>query len=179
MPNEQISNFKNNPLIHQPLGPSHQSKVLPKNPQFESDNTISELKSDRIHKDPYQDQVSEASTNTSQNMNLKEEVSTETNPIEEPEPEIDTNLSKKEKRADELSEIYSLRVSFFSVLEASSFTLESSSYSELKSSLITSEYACLEACDTLSASIALNSTSNPKTQFMNILKEQIEKILNK
>ena len=66
LPNELISNFENDPPIHQSSGPSHQSNVPPKNPQFESDNAISELKSDRILKDPYQDQVSEASTDASQ-----------------------------------------------------------------------------------------------------------------
>ena len=66
----------------------------------------------------------EASTDASQNKNLKEEVSTETNPIEEPEPKIITNLSEKDKekkRADESPETYKPRVLFSSVLEASSF----------------------------------------------------------
>ena len=64
--------------------------------------------------------MSEASTDTSQNINLKEHVSIETNPIEEPKLKIDT-----EKIADELSEIYSPKVSFPSTLEASSSTLKS------------------------------------------------------
>ena len=64
--------------------------------------------------------MSEASTDASQSVNLEEEVSTEANPIEEPEPKSDT-----EKRVDELPEIYSSKVSFPSVLEASSSTLKS------------------------------------------------------
>ena len=32
LPNEPISNFKNDPPIHQPPGPSQQSNVPPKNP---------------------------------------------------------------------------------------------------------------------------------------------------
>ena len=55
LPNEPISNFENDPPIHQSPGSNHQSSVPSKNPQFESDNAISELKSDRILKDPYQD----------------------------------------------------------------------------------------------------------------------------
>ena len=43
--------------------------------------------------DPYQDQVREASTDASQNENLEELVSTETNHIEEPESEISTDAS--------------------------------------------------------------------------------------
>ena len=82
--------------------------------------------------------MSEASTDTSQNKNLEEEVSTETNPIEEPESSIVTNLSEEKKRADELPEIYKPRVPFSSDLEVGSFTLESPS-SKLKSSLITSK----------------------------------------
>ena len=54
LPNEPIPNFGNDPPIHQLPGPSHQSNVPPKNLQFESDNIISELKSDKILKDPYQ-----------------------------------------------------------------------------------------------------------------------------
>ena len=57
LPNEPIPTFKNNPTTHQPPGPSQQSNVSPKNPQFENDIVISELKSDRILKDPYQVQV--------------------------------------------------------------------------------------------------------------------------
>ena len=59
---------------------------------------------------------------------MKEEVSTETIPIEEPEPRTGTdassNLSKKDKekkRVNELFEIYKSRVPFPSVLEAGSF----------------------------------------------------------
>ena len=84
---QSISNFKNNPSIHQPPRSSHQSNVPPKNLQFENDKKISKLRSDRILKDSYQDQVSEASTNASQNENLKEEVSTKNNLIEESESE--------------------------------------------------------------------------------------------
>ena len=65
-------------------------------------------------------------------MDLKEEVSTETNHIEESEPETGTdagsNLSKKDKenkRADELSEIYKPKVSFSSALKVGSSSLES------------------------------------------------------
>ena len=112
LPNESIPNFENNLTIHQPPGPSQQSNVPPKNPQFESDNAIFELKSDRILKDPYQAQVSEASTNASQKENLKEKISTETSPIKEPEPSIDIDLSDEEKRIDKLSKIYSPKVSF-------------------------------------------------------------------
>ena len=54
---QAILNFENNPTTHQPPGPSQQSNVSPKNPQFENDIVISELKSDRILKDPYQVQV--------------------------------------------------------------------------------------------------------------------------
>ena len=104
-------------------------------------------------------------TDASQNENLEEEVSTETNPMEESVHEIVTDLSKKDKK--------------LSVLEANFFTLESSPLPELKSSLITPEYICLESNDTLSVSIASNSTPNPKTQFMSILEEQIGEILNK
>ena len=50
---QSIPNFKNDPPIHQLPGPSHQSNIPPKNPQFESDKVISELRSDRIFKDPY------------------------------------------------------------------------------------------------------------------------------
>ena len=119
-------------------------------------------------------------------MNLKEEVSTETNPIKESKPRTGTDagssLSERDqgmKKVDELSEIYKLRISFSSALEASSFTLELSPPPKLKSSLVAYEYTCLELRDTLLVPIASNSTPNPKTQFMSILEEQIEKILNK
>ena len=53
----------------------------------------------------------EASTDASQNIDLEEEVSTETNRIEELEPETSTNTDfnlsekdKEKKRVDELSE---------------------------------------------------------------------------
>ena len=118
-----------------------------------------------------------ASTDASQNINLEEEVSIETNPIEEPEHRTDTDLSEKDrekKKADKLSEIYKSRVPFHSDLEVGSSTLESPP-PELKSSLITSN----ELSDTLSVSIASNSTSNLKTQFMSILEEQIGEILDK
>ena len=65
LPNEPISNFENNPPTYQPLGPSHQSNVPPKNLQFENDKIIFELKSDMILKDSYQNQVSEANTDAS------------------------------------------------------------------------------------------------------------------
>ena len=55
LPNESIPNFKNNLTIHQLPGPSQQSNVQPKNPQFENDKIIFELKSDRILKNSYQD----------------------------------------------------------------------------------------------------------------------------
>ena len=101
LPNEPIPNFENNPPIHQSPGPSHQSNVPPKNSQFENDKVIFELKSDRILKDLYQDQMSEASTNASQNENLKEKISIETNPIEEPELKTITDLRKKDKKKEE------------------------------------------------------------------------------
>ena len=109
LPNEPILNFENDPPIHQSSGPSHQSNVPSKNPQFENTKAITEFRSDRILKDPYQDQVSEASTDASQNENLEEKISTETNRIEEPEPETSTDASsnlsekgKEKKRADKL-----------------------------------------------------------------------------
>ena len=117
-------NFENDPPIHQPPGPSHQSNVPLKNPQFENDKIIFELKSDRILKDPYQVQVSEANTDASQSVNLEKEVSTEANPIEEPESKIVTNLNDKKKRVDELLEIYKPRILFSSVLKVGSSTLE-------------------------------------------------------
>ena len=86
--------------------------------------------------------MKEASTDASQEENLEEEVSTETNPIEESEPSTNTDLSDKEKRVNELPEIYLPRVSFFLVLEVGSSTLESSPPLELKSPWITPEYAC-------------------------------------
>ena len=124
----------------------------------------------------------EASTDASQNKNLKEEVSTETNPIEELELKIITNLSekdKKKKRANELPEIYSLRVSFSSVLEVGSSFLESSPPPKLKLPLVIPEHICLESNDILPIPIASNSTPNSKTQFMSSLEEQIGEILNK
>ena len=122
--------------------------------------------------------MSDTSTDASQNMDLKEEVSIETNHIEELESEIDTdagsNLSEKDKekkRTDELLEIYKSRVLFSSALEIDSSTLKSSPPPELKSSLVTSEYVCLESSDTILLSIASNSTPNPKVQIMSILEE--------
>ena len=98
---QPIPNVRNNPSTHQPLGPSHQSNVLLKNLQFENTKVSSELRSSRILKDPYHDQVRKVSTDTTQNENLKEEISTETNSIEESEPETGTdasfNLSEKDK----------------------------------------------------------------------------------
>ena len=127
LPNQPILNLRNNPSMHQPSGPNHQFNIPPKNPQFENINAITDLRSSKILKDPYQDQVRETSTDASQNKNLKEEVSTETNPIEEPKTKIDTdassNLSEKDKgkkREDDLPETYKLKVSFPSALEASS-----------------------------------------------------------
>ena len=93
LPNEPIPNFENDPSIHQLPRPSHQFNVPLKNPQFEIDIVISELTREKILKDSYQDQVSEASTDASQNENLEEEISTETNSIEEPEPSTNTDLS--------------------------------------------------------------------------------------
>ena len=122
--------------------------------------------------------MSEAGTDASQNVNLKEKISTETNHIEEPKFEtgIDagSNLSEKDKekkRVNELSETYKPRVPFSSVPKVGSSTLESSSPPELKSPLVTPEYACLESNDTLSVLITSNSTPNPKTQFMSILEK--------
>ena len=118
-------------------------------------------------------------------MDLKEEISTETNHIEEPESEIDIdasfNLSEKdkEKGADKLPEIYKLIVPFLSTLKVDSSVLKSSPLLELKSPLVTPEYTCLELSNTLPAPIVSNSTPNIKTQFMSILEEQIEEILNK
>ena len=70
----------------------------------------------------------EVSTDANQNENSKEEVSTETNPIEEPELGTDTdagsNLSendKGKKRADELSESYKSKVPFPSALKVGSY----------------------------------------------------------
>ena len=160
--NEPIPNFKNNLPTYQPLGPSHQSNIPPKNPQFKNDKIIFELKSDRILKDPYQVQVSEASIDASQKENLEEEISTETSPIEEPEPSTDIDLNDTKKKADELPEIYPSKVLFFSALEVSSSSLESPSPPKLKSSSVTLENTCLESNDTLLASRASNSTSNLK-----------------
>ena len=156
LPSQPISNFKNDPPIYQPPRSNHQSNDPPKNFQFKNDKEISELQSRKILKDPYQDQVKKA-TDASQNENLKEEISTEINPIKESEPETDTDLSEKNKEP--------------SVLEVDSSTLESSLLSEQKLPLITSEHSCLESNDTLSVSSALNLTPNLKTQFMSILKE--------
>ena len=69
LPSQPIPNLRNNPSTHQPSGPSHQSNVPPKNPQFENAKIIFELKSGRIYKDSYQDHVREISTDTSQNVN--------------------------------------------------------------------------------------------------------------
>ena len=112
-------------------------------------------------------------------MNLEEEISTETSPIEEPEPSTDIDLSEEKKRVDELPKIYPSRVLFSSALEASSSTLELPSPSELKLSLITLENTCLKSKDTLPVPISSNLVPNPKTQFMSILEEQIGEILNK
>ena len=61
-----IPNPMNNPPnVNHPSEPNHQSNVSPKNPQFENAKVIFELKSGRIFKGPYQDQVREASTNAS------------------------------------------------------------------------------------------------------------------
>ena len=81
LPSQPVPNPRNNPSTHQPPGPSHQSNVPSKNPQFENTKAITELRSGRILKDPYQDQVREASTDASPNKNLEEEIRTETNPI--------------------------------------------------------------------------------------------------
>ena len=126
--------------------------------------------------------MNKASTDANQSMNLEEEVSTEANLIEESKLKIIIDLNEKDKekkKADELPEIYSPKVSFPSALEAGSSTLESSHSSELKSPCITSEYLCLESSDILSASITSNSTPNSKIQFFSILEEQIGEIFNK
>ena len=65
------------------------------------------------------------------------------------------------------------------ILGSGSSILELSSPSELKLSLITLENTCLKSKDTLPVPISLNSTPNPKTQFMSILEEQIREILSK
>ena len=65
----------------------------------------------------------EANIDASQNKNLKEEVSTETNSIEELESEIITDLSEKDKqkkRVDELPKTYKPKVSFPSALKVGS-----------------------------------------------------------
>ena len=62
--------------------------------------------------------MEEASTDASQNKNLEEGVSTETNHIEEPEPE--SSIDKGKKRIDEVPETYKPRVPFPSALEAGS-----------------------------------------------------------
>ena len=105
----------------------------------------------------------EASTDASQNINLKEKISTQTNHIEESEPRMGinagSNLSeqdKKKKRVDELSESYKPRVPFPSILEADS---SPSVYEKL----VTSEYTCLESSDTLLVPIASNLIFNLKT----------------
>ena len=123
--------------------------------------------------------MSEASTSANQKENLKEKISIETNPIEEPELSTDANLSEEKKRVNELSKIYPSRVSFSSTLEVSSSTLELLSPSELKLSLITLENTCLKSKDILPVPISSNLVPNLKTQFMSILEEQIREILNK
>ena len=89
-------------------------------------------------------------------MDLEEEVSFETNRIEEPKLKTNTdagsNLSERDKgkkRADELSKIYKSKVSFPSVLEADSFHKK--------------QRACNELSDILLVPIASDSTPNPKT----------------
>ena len=68
------------------------------------------------------DQMSEANTDANQNVDLKKEVSTETNHIKKSKFGIGTdsgsNLSKKDKekkRVDELLEIYKPSPIFFSI----------------------------------------------------------------
>ena len=66
LPSQPIANPKNNPPnVHQPPGFSHQPIIPPKNLQLENAKVISELQNGRILKDPYQDQVIEASTDSS------------------------------------------------------------------------------------------------------------------
>ena len=120
----------------------------------------------------------EVSIDASQNVNLEEEVSIETNQIEELESvshtDAGSNLSEKDKekkKVDELSEIHKPRVPFSSILKADSSSLESPPPLKLKLPLITLEYSCLESSSTLPVSIASNSTLNLKTQFMSILEE--------
>ena len=96
LPSQPIPNPRNNPLILQP-------NVPPKNPQFENAKAISELRSGRILRDPYQNQEREASTDASKNEKLEDE----TNHVEEPEPGTSTNTcsdlnEKGKKRANEL-----------------------------------------------------------------------------
>ena len=95
------------------------------------------LKSDRILKDSYLDQEKEASTDASQKENLEEEISTETNPIEESELSTDADLSEEKKRVDELPKIYSPKILFPSSPEAD-FSTSKSPPPELKLPLVTS-----------------------------------------
>ena len=98
LPSQPIINLRNHPpTVHQPLGSNHQFNVPSKNPQFENVNVIFEPRSSRNLKDPYQDQVKEVSTDASQNMNLEEDVSTETNPMKESELSTDIDLSEKKE----------------------------------------------------------------------------------
>ena len=69
----------------------------------------------------------EASTDASQNKNLEELVSTETNHIEKPEPKISTDASFSlneieigKKRIDDLSKTYKPNVLFSSTQEVGS-----------------------------------------------------------
>ena len=108
----------------------------------------------------------EASTDASPNKNLEEEIRTETNPIEETEPKIATDLNRKnkeKKKVDELPEMYRPKVPFSSALEVGSSSLESPFPSELKSSSVTLENICLESNGILPVSIASNLTPKLKS----------------
>ena len=187
LPNLPISN--NPPNDHQPPGLNYQSNVSSKNLQFENTKVIPELKSYRILMDPYQDQVREASTDASQNKNLEELVSTETNHIEEPKPGISTDASSslneieiREKRIDDLPETYKPNVLFPSTLEAGSSYKNQKACNEISMELFKQDHINLPPelkppLVTIPAPIESNLT--PKTPFMSILEEQIGVILNK
>ena len=139
--------------------------------------------------DPYQDQVREASTDASQNKNLEELVSTETNHIEEPEPRISTDASSslneietREKRIDDLPETYKPNVLFSSILEVGSSYKNQEACNEMSMELFKQDHINLPPelkppLVTIPAPIESNLT--PKTPFMSILEEQIGVILNK
>ena len=111
LPSQPIANPKNNPSnVYQPPGFTHPSNIPPKNPQLETAKAITKLRSGRILKDPYQDQVIEADTDTDEE---------EDNHIEEPELKTD-KIDKEKKRIDELAETYKPKAPFSLALEAGS-----------------------------------------------------------